>query len=246
MYLVYKQLGETPLKALERCRMEHTLEKNIPMTYAGRLDPMAEGLLIILTGDECKEKDTYLHLDKEYEFETLFGFSTDTGDLLGIVQESKEYKDKPLFKDIESILSGFGNGYVQKYPAYSSKTVSGIPLFSYARQHTEIQNRPEHMITINKTKIGAIRSVSRNDLEKEIIKKINLVEGDFRQKEIIEKWEEIFSNTQQEIFYVVQITISVSSGFYIRQFSVDLGEKVNVPCVTFSIKRKKIGDYELV
>ena len=29
------------------------------MTYAGRLDPMAEGLMIILIDAECKNKENY-------------------------------------------------------------------------------------------------------------------------------------------------------------------------------------------
>ena len=54
MILVNKQIGETPLEALEKVRREHGFDANLPMTYAGRLDPMAEGLLIVLVGEECK------------------------------------------------------------------------------------------------------------------------------------------------------------------------------------------------
>ena len=57
MYLTYKNIGETPLECLERIRLEYGKPKDIPMTYAGRLDPMAEGLLIILVGDDCKDKE---------------------------------------------------------------------------------------------------------------------------------------------------------------------------------------------
>ena len=53
------------------------------MTYAGRLDPMASGLLIVLAGEETKNKEKYLNLDKEYLFEVLFGFKTVTYDFLG-------------------------------------------------------------------------------------------------------------------------------------------------------------------
>ena len=83
--IVYKNLGETPLECLERVRSEQGIADDIPMTYAGRLDPMAEGLLIILIGEECKNKEKYLGLDKTYEFKILVGFSTDTYDLLGMI-----------------------------------------------------------------------------------------------------------------------------------------------------------------
>ena len=82
---VNKQPGETPLEALARYRATRPdLVATTPMTYAGRLDPMASGTLLVLVGDECKNKDAYLGLDKEYEIEVLFGISTDTQDALGI------------------------------------------------------------------------------------------------------------------------------------------------------------------
>ncbi len=64
LIIAYKELGETPLECLERMRIKHNIGQNTPMTYAGRLDPMADGLLIVLVGEECKKKDTYLGLNK--------------------------------------------------------------------------------------------------------------------------------------------------------------------------------------
>ncbi len=63
--ITHKAAGETPLATLERTRIERGIAPNFPMTYAGRLDPLAEGVLILLVGDECKKKDQYLGLDKE-------------------------------------------------------------------------------------------------------------------------------------------------------------------------------------
>ena len=75
---LYKEVGETPLERLERFKKDNSEYANEKMTYAGRLDPMAEGVLIVLVGEECLNKEKYLGLDKEYEFEVLFGFRTDT------------------------------------------------------------------------------------------------------------------------------------------------------------------------
>jgi tRNA U55 pseudouridine synthase TruB len=47
-----KKEGETPLEALSLFRSTHKSFKDVPMTYAGRLDPMASGLLVILIGEE--------------------------------------------------------------------------------------------------------------------------------------------------------------------------------------------------
>ena len=65
--ILNKNGWETPLQCLEFFRLKYKEYKNIPMTYAGRLDPMASGVLVILVGEECKKKEKYLKLDKEYE-----------------------------------------------------------------------------------------------------------------------------------------------------------------------------------
>ena len=45
LHLLYKNLGETPNKCIERFKKENPKYADVPMTYAGRLDPMAEGLI---------------------------------------------------------------------------------------------------------------------------------------------------------------------------------------------------------
>ena len=52
--LVYKKLGQTPLEALLDFKNKNP-DFSGSMTYAGRLDPMAEGLLILLSGDKLKD-----------------------------------------------------------------------------------------------------------------------------------------------------------------------------------------------
>src|SRR3989344_5921655 len=72
----YKNRGETPKEALERLRIERPKLQNETLSYAGRLDPLAEGGLLILVGEANKEREQYLHLSKKYTVEILFGWST--------------------------------------------------------------------------------------------------------------------------------------------------------------------------
>ncbi len=65
--LLDKKVGETPLETLETWRDTREDLKGVPMAYAGRLDPMASGQLLILIGEECKVQEKYHHLDKEYQ-----------------------------------------------------------------------------------------------------------------------------------------------------------------------------------
>lgn len=93
MLNLYKKVGETPLECLGRWVKQNPKYENMKMTYAGRLDPMAEGELLVLVGEECYEKEKYLGLDKEYEFDILFGFGTDTYDILGLTDLKVGFSD---------------------------------------------------------------------------------------------------------------------------------------------------------
>lgn len=90
--VINKKVGETPLECIQNVRKNDPNLNNLPITYAGRLDPLAEGLVILLIGDEVYKKDEYLNLPKEYELDILFGFATDTYDLMGLVIKSNDIK----------------------------------------------------------------------------------------------------------------------------------------------------------
>ena len=82
---LWKPVGVTPLQFLNIFKEKHSEYKNETLSYAGRLDPVAEGILIVLVGDENKKREKYLGLDKQYVSEIVFGISTDTFDQLGLI-----------------------------------------------------------------------------------------------------------------------------------------------------------------
>jgi tRNA pseudouridine(55) synthase len=241
VHFLYKNLGETPNEAILRWKKENPEFTNVSATYAGRLDPMAEGLLLVLTGEELHNKGKYLNLPKTYIFEILWGFKTDTYDLLGI----SEYKAVlPEKNELLQLLEKSLGKFVQKYPAFSSKPVLGKSLFMWARagKLSEIKI-PEHEVLIKKIKYLERREIKRETLLQEIQNRIEKVKGDFRQKEILEKWQENLSEKNANEFIIDKIEIVVSSGFYVRQFVADLSDKLSVFGTTFSIKRTKIDSY---
>lgn len=260
----YKLLGETPLECLTRVRIEHAIGPDIPMTYAGRLDPMAEGAMIILVGDECKKKGDYLGLDKTYEFEILVGFETDTYDLLGVVKFSNEIasptsasgRSSDLLARLSgklgqtvpeapvgfaSVLKSFVGTFIQKYPPFSSKTVGGKQLFQLSKDDILPDEMPEHEVTISRLEYISTRSITKEELQKEIIRRIRLVHGDFRQEEILALWDENFRNATQKEYQIISCVLDCSSGTYVRQLVADLSAKLGIPLVTYSIRRIHIG-----
>ncbi len=244
LHLINKEIGETPNEAILRLKEGNPEYKNVTMTYAGRLDPMAEGLLLILSGENLKVKEKFLHLPKTYEFEVLWGFETDTLDLLGKVLKTENISISE--KEMKGAINDSLGKFIQTYPAYSSKPVSGKALFRWAREGRLDQIEiPTHEVEIFDIEFVERRIVGKDELLKTILKKISLVSGDFRQDEIKEKWKDVFSNTESSDFTIDKIKVSVSSGFYVRQFVSDLAHKLKISGVTFSINRIKVGDYTL-
>jgi len=239
---LYKNRGETPLECIERFKKNNPEYKNDKMTYAGRLDPLAEGLLLILVGDECKNKEKYLGLEKVYEVDVLFGFSTDTYDVLGKITGSKEYNKSEIPN--ENLLKSFIGKFSQKYPPFSSKTIKGKTLFSLFKSgELKDEEIPEKEVEIKDIKIIGGRTISKKDLEKYINESISLVKGDFRQKEILEIWKRNLSLIKEDSFMIIYLRVDCTSGTYMRTLANAIGEKAGIPALALSIKRIKVGKF---
>lgn len=251
--ILNKKEGETPLEALEAFRKKNKKNKkyqDVKMTYAGRLDPMVSGLLLVLAGDEVKQKEKYLKLSKEYKFSVLFGFATDTYDILGKIVHSNiltNIRMKELDKKIKENLKFFTGKFMQKYPMYSSRTVAGKPLFTYARRGLAVES-PEHEVNVENLKFFKLKKINNLKLLANIEKRVKKVKGDFRQKEILKIWRKKLKFQQGESlleksFFVAHFHIKCGSGTYVRSIANDLGEKMNIPVLAFSIERTKIGKF---
>jgi tRNA pseudouridine55 synthase len=245
---LYKARGETPLQRIERFRKDNPAYKNIPLSYAGRLDPMAEGVLVILAGDANKERTQYLNMDKEYTFDILFGFSTDTYDLLGVMADAasrashKAVKAPVLLEHIAQ-LPGSRN---QKYPPFSSKPLEGQPLFVHARKgDLDKFTLPEHRIEIFSASLVGMNRMTNEELLEEIERSIRLVRGDFRQERILHLWRETLRVLYGISFDVATVSIHCSSGTYVRSIAHELGEQLGIPALAMRIIRTRAGKYKI-
>ena len=255
---IYKVLGETPLDALERYRHAQIetarsdedpglMKKwqEVPLTYAGRLDPMAEGDIIVLVGDECKKKDQYLGFDKEYEIEVVFGIETDTYDALGLVTSVSEAFGEVAPSRFEP--SNYVGTFTQEYPPYSSKTVGGKQLHELARTDSLPEEMPTKEVTISELEVIGCYQVGAEDLKARIEGCIKLVTGNFRQNEIIIKWDSTFKspflqpNTENGgLFDVLKLRVKCSTGTYMRSLAHRMGKDTGTGAFALSIKRTKI------
>lgn len=130
-----KRKGQTPLDVINELKNKDEKLRKLPITYAGRLDPLAEGVLILLIGDECMKKDEYLKLPKEYELTILFGFATDTYDVMGKVIKGKATSGEPFERSsdlLDEDIGGFssrGQTVSNGSPDFASKISNSISDF---------------------------------------------------------------------------------------------------------------------
>ena len=236
MILVTKKVGETPLELLDRLRIEKPELKDEKLSYAGRLDPMAEGETLVLVGDEeNKNYEDYLSYDKEYIATFLLGVRTDTGDALGLIDKIEEIEISK--EEIEKKIENFKNINKQTYPWFSSKTVNGKKLFDHYKEgNPENIVRPEREVEIYESELLDFNADNKQeDIKSYIFEAINKVNGDFRQKEILGKWEEYFSTNKSELI-TFKVKIKVGSGTYIR----GLTEEFGFPVILLKLNRTKI------
>lgn len=248
--VVDKLEGETPLMALERYRTAAAIPKGTPLTYAGRLDPMASGELLILIGDECKRRDAYDRLDKEYEFEVLFGFSSDTGDILGLSDgcaHPKEVREQ----DLKAVLRRLRGDLTLPYPAYSSKPVKGKPLFAHAREGTlDVIERPLSKTSIRTIHLLGMRTCTSQELLRDVDRRLSLLRvdeqstnqfKDFRRDEIRDRWRELLALDGSYTLALLRAT--VGGGTYIRALAPLIAEELGACGLAYSIRRTRIGRF---
>jgi len=101
--------------------------------HAGTLDPLAEGLLIVLVGKYTKLFPKFVNFDKEYLGVLKLGEITTTGDCEGEVVKKEDYSYVTEGK-IREVFPTFEGEIEQVPPMVSAVRVGGKRLYSLARK----------------------------------------------------------------------------------------------------------------
>ncbi|HMB17355.1 MAG TPA: hypothetical protein VKO61_00375 [Candidatus Paceibacterota bacterium] len=239
---VYKPLGMTTFQAIKRFKELNPDYKNIPIAYTGRLDPMAEGVLVFLAGKKRFEAKKFQKLNKEYIAKILFGFSTDSYDLLGIKKEKS--RTKVTKKEVAEKLKKYEGENKLSLPPYCSYKIDGKPMFHWAR-NGKLDNKeiPQKRMKVINLSFENFYYISDKKLLRYITDTINKVRGDFRQKKIIKNWKDILQPLEGTKFPIAQIRLKVSGGTYIRSIAENLGKEMDSEALLFNLKRTKVADF---
>lgn len=224
------------------------------LCYAGRLDPMAQGYMLFLTGEDVSHMRFHLPHQKTYEFNMVLGISTESLDMVSIITEKELLQDNQEDRAfIERCLYAFIDGYTtQAYPMVSSYVMrqGGIrkPLWWYAKENIPV-TPPIKEVTIVESKIGESVYVTPKQFAFDAILRCDTVLNDKTKRDLnicavkeqyLEMLSENVATNKNKYVLCCPMKLRVSSGFYIRQFCADFGKYIGIPCIASDITRTEI------
>ena len=220
----------------------------VKCSHTGTLDPMAEGVVVVLLGEDRHKKYEYASWVKEYEFEVVLGLGTDSFDGLGLVTDVDfdAVGGLDLGADvIDEVLVGFLGDYEQSVPPYSAIKVGGKPLHWYARcGELEGVKLPVRKGTVLDIELLDIGEVVLGDLVGYLEDVIGKIEGDLRQEEVVEGWQQHLEKHGNLPLKTMKIRVQTTKGLYIRRLSQDICEKLGVYGFVSRLVRTKNGVFD--
>ena len=157
---IYKEKDWTSFDVVAKVRgiLNARLNPNVPnklkrkrkVGHAGTLDPLAEGVLIILTDADTRRQDELMKTDKEYECEISFGATSETYDLEGDLTDHTIPADFDLQTSLEQAIPKYVGEIEQTVPYYSAAKVDGKALYKSARsgKKADLESLPTKKVTI--------------------------------------------------------------------------------------------------
>jgi tRNA pseudouridine55 synthase len=132
--IIDKPAGLTSHDVVNRARR---ILRERSIGHLGTLDPMATGVLPLVTGNLTRLAQFYTHSEKTYEGTIRFGFATDTYDAEGDATTPQQEVTLRA-ADVEALAARFRGVIEQTPPPFSAKKIKGVPAYKLARQQKEV------------------------------------------------------------------------------------------------------------
>ncbi len=136
--LIDKPAGLTSHDVVNRWRK---LASTRRVGHLGTLDPMATGLLVLVTGPATRLAQFFDRCEKTYRAEIRLGVVSDTYDVEGSLQETGIAPPADERMVLEALHS-FRGRFEQTPPAVSAKKVAGVPAHKLARKGAPVELKP--------------------------------------------------------------------------------------------------------
>lgn len=106
--------------------------------HLGTLDPLATGVLPLLTGRYTRLAQFYTAADKTYEGVIRLGFATDTWDAEG-GPTGPSQPVKVSLEELQNAALELTGEIEQQPPKFSAKKIAGVPAYKLARKDCEVE-----------------------------------------------------------------------------------------------------------
>jgi tRNA pseudouridine55 synthase len=138
LVLIDKPAGCTSHDVVNRWRK---LANTKRVGHLGTLDPMATGLLVLMTGRATRLAQYLGEGDKTYVAEITFGMMSDTYDTEGVITETGIPVPSGVAL-LHQALERFRGRFQQMPPAISAKKVHGVAAYKLARKQIPVDLKP--------------------------------------------------------------------------------------------------------
>lgn len=235
--LIDKPANMTSFGVVARIRrvLSKQVGKKVKVGHTGTLDPFATGLMIVVTGKECRNAMTYTKLDKVYEATFVLGQTSTTGDPEGEIRDYYRTDSAPAPQE-----------------QLRAETVSST--HRYSSPATDVPEEQE----LSRPTLAQVQEVLRKFTGKikqrpPIFSAIKIdgqraykLARDGKEVEMPERTVSIFSLELVDYTYPeLKIRTHVSSGTYIRSLCVDIGEALGAGAYCRQLRRTRIADYDI-
>jgi tRNA pseudouridine55 synthase len=136
--IIDKPAGLTSHDVVNRARR---ILRERSIGHLGTLDPMATGVLPLVTGNLTRLAQFYTASEKTYEGRIRFGFATDTYDAEGDPTTPPQPVTL-IARDLESLAARVRGLITQTPPPFSAKKIKGVPAYKLARQQKPVTLQP--------------------------------------------------------------------------------------------------------
>lgn len=143
-----KPLGWTSFDVVKRIRgtlLRRMHMKKMKVGHAGTLDPLATGVMIVVTGRSTKLIDSLQAGVKEYVATIALGATTPSFDLETEIDATYP-TDHITREGVEEVLGRFIGTIEQVPPSYSACKIAGRRAYNMARKGHEVELKPKTLV----------------------------------------------------------------------------------------------------
>ncbi|MDQ3239430.1 MAG: hypothetical protein M3P33_02815 [bacterium] len=245
MIQIYKKKYQTCLQMLDALRVKKPELKDEILSYAGVLDPLAQGFVPVLVGrEENQNRVHFTNAKKKYTFDVLVGVSTDTFDLLGLVTKFLPNNSGIDYAELENMFLGHSRAFDQTVSLFSNKKYKGKSLWEWGREGVLVpeEERPFTPVVIYDFSINKQYFVTKKKLKSDTELMKSNFDNTFRIDAVVGKWNAYFDKNNIDEYRVLSFDIFVSKGFYIRKLVEDISKTSGTPMLVYELIRNEVLD----